>query len=193
MKSKIFSICILLFVILYSITSLKANNNVLDSDSTSSSNKKIYFTLKYGQGGFSDSRSPLDKLGGGQLAICAQHKDYPIAISLSTEYYTNSAGPTNPYEISDMNGVNIFYSRYFLKKDRINLFAGPGIGYMLVPQNENENAKSIFYNIEAGINAKLLWKFGLYATYKYLYAQKNDLVDFSEHILLIGITFNFKL
>lgn len=193
MKSTVSGICSLLMVMFISMTSLQANNHVFEADTIPVSQKNLYFTIKYGQGGFSDDRSPIGKLGGGQLAICAQHINYPIAISLSGEYYTNSAEPTNPYEISDMLVFNFFYSKYLLKKSRLNVFVGPGLGTMKVPQKYNESANSLLFDIEAGINARFLWKFGLYVTYKYLYANKPDMINFSEHILLIGITFNFKL
>lgn len=53
------------------------------------------------------------------------------------------------------------------------------------------------YNIEGGINIKAFWKIGFYGIYKYLYAKKEvnnvNVIDFSEHIILLGITFNFSL
>jgi hypothetical protein len=113
MKREVFGISVLLIMMLFSITTLMA----AEVDSTSAYEKKIYFTIKLGQGGFRDSRSPIGKLGGGQLAICAQHIAYPVALSFSSEYYTNSADPTNPYEISSLFAINSFYSKYFFCKE----------------------------------------------------------------------------
>ncbi|MCG8700444.1 MAG: hypothetical protein MI922_20485, partial [Bacteroidales bacterium] len=83
--------------------------------------KKILCTIKIGQGGFNDSRSPIGKLGGGQIALVAQYYKYPIALSYSEEYYTNSANPTEPYEIFSMWTVHTNYSQYFFRKNRLNV------------------------------------------------------------------------
>lgn len=165
----------------------------LNAEKTETDERKIYLTLKFGQGGFNDSRSPLDKLGGGEVALVLQHRDYPIAISLAGEYYTNSPAPQNSYEISDMTIINGFYSKYFLNKKKLQIFGGPGVGVMTVPQLDEKSVNSILFNWVGGVNYRLIWKIGLYGTYKYLYAQKDDRVDFSEHIFMIGISFNFRL
>ena len=70
--------------------------------------KKIDFSLRLGQGGFQDDRSPIDKLGGGQLALDIKPNIFPVAISISNEYYTNSAEPTHSYEISNLTAL-IYY------------------------------------------------------------------------------------
>lgn len=75
----------------------------------------------------------------------------------------------------------------------MNIYVGPGPGYLFVPQIDVRPAKAMLYNIEVGVQARLLWKFGLYATYKYLYAYRQHKIDFSEHILLVGINFRFQL
>jgi len=60
-------------------------------DSSSSKKKKVYLTIRLGQGGFRDDRSPIGKLGGGQLTLDIKPVKYPIALSITNEYYTNSA------------------------------------------------------------------------------------------------------
>jgi len=190
-----YKISFLLIFVIISVAPLKAHDFDRKADSASASDsdseKNIYFTIRFGQGGFTDDRSPINKLGGGQLAIDIKHGKLPIGISISNEYYTNSSNPTNPYEISTLTAVNCLYYKNLLKSNRLNVFAGGGIGGMKVPQGNDTSANSMLFNFEAGINTRLLWKFGLYATYKYLYANKEDQVNFSEHIVLIGITFNF--
>ena len=42
--------------------------------------------LRMGQGGFNDGRSPVGKLGGGQIVFAAVFYNYPIALSISGEY-----------------------------------------------------------------------------------------------------------
>lgn len=116
-----------------------------------------------------------------------------MGFTISNENYTNSASPDSSYEISNMFDVNCFYYKNFLKNDRLKIFAGAGFGSMTVPQGAKPDARSILFNIEAGFNTILIWKLGLYASYKYLYANKGSQINFSEHIFLIGITFNFGL
>ena len=82
------------------------------------------------------------------------------------------------------------------KTERINLFAGGGLGRLEVPKDESDSMeKGVLYNIEGGINVRAFWKIGFYGIYKYLYANKEidnvEVIDFSEHIVLLGITFNF--
>ena len=75
----------------------------------SSTDKKIYFTIRLGQGGFTDDRSPIGKLGGRQLTLDIKPRTFPIAISISNEYYTNSADPTHSYEIAGLIAANFLY------------------------------------------------------------------------------------
>lgn len=86
------------------------------------------------------------------------------------------------------------------KTERGNLFAGGGIGGLEVPKGVDEPdamERGSLYNIEGGINIRAFWKIGFYGIYKYLYAKKEinnvKVIDFSEHIVLLGITFNFSL
>jgi len=173
---------------------------VSSTDSLSSTEGKIYFTLRLGQGGFTDDRSPLGKLGGGQLTLDIKPRKIPIAISISNEYYTNSADPTHSYEIAGLIAVNFLYMTKLFKNERVNFFVGGGLGGLDVPKGEDEPdamERGILYNIEGGINIRAFWKIGFYGIYKYLYAKKEiknvKVIDFNEHIILLGITFNFSL
>jgi hypothetical protein len=164
------------------------------------SQEKVDFTIRLGQGGFTDDRSPIGKLGGGQLALDIKPINIPIAISFSNEYYTNSADPTYSYEIATLTAVNILYMKKIFKKERVNLFAGGGIGWLDVPKGIDESDamnRGVVYNIEGGANVRVFWKIGFYGIYKYLYAKKEinnaNVIDFSEHIVLLGLTFNFSL
>jgi len=168
------------------------------TDSLSSTEEKIHFTIRLGQGGFTDDRSEIGKLGGGQLALDIKLDKYPIAISFSNEYYTNSADPTHTYEIASLIALNFLYMTKVSKTERVNLFAGGGMGVLEVPKGVEESdamERGIMYNIEGGINIRAFWKIGFYGIYKYLYAKKEidnmKVIDFSEHIALLGITFNF--
>jgi len=162
--------------------------------------KRIYFTIRSGQGGFSDNRSPIGKLGGGQLTLDIKPARSPIGISISGEYYTNSADPTHSYEIAGLTTVNLLYMTKLFDRERINFFIGGGIGRLEVPKGINQPSSmehGICYNIEGGINVRGFWKIGFYGITKYLYAKKEkagiNVIDFNEFIVLLGITFNFGL
>jgi hypothetical protein len=163
------------------------------------SKKTVDFTIRLGQGGFEDSRSDIGKLGGGQMTLDIKLTKYPIALSISGEYYTNSPGPTNPYEISDMTVFNLLYIKKPFKTKRVNLFAGGGLGWLQVPKDysEEKTHKGMVFDLEAGVNVRIIWKFGFYTIYKYLYAQKEvnnvNIIDFREHIMMIGISLNFLI
>jgi hypothetical protein len=170
------------------------------TDSSSSKKKKVFFTIRLGQGGFRDDRSPIGKLGGGQLTLDIKPSQYPIAFSISNEYYTNSPDPTHSYEIAGLIAVNLLYMTKLFKSERTNFFIGGGIGRLEVPKGENESnemERGMVYNMEAGINVRIFWKIGLYGIGKYLYAMKEEqnikVINFSEWIMLLGITFNFEL
>ena len=99
--------------------------------------KKIYFIIRTGQGGFNDNRSPIGKLGGGQLTLDIKPARFPIGISISGEYYTNSADPTHSYEIAGLTSVNLLFMTKLFRIDRANLFIGGGIGELEVPRGED--------------------------------------------------------
>ncbi len=185
------------------IQARKHQNQNLSKHQTSGSaseEKKINFTLRYGQGGFYDDRSPLGKLGGGQLTLDIKPVKLPVAISISSEYYTNSADPTHSYEIAGLVAVNMLYMKQLFKSGRANVFLGGGTGWLEVPKGEMEPdamVRGILYNLEGGINVRAFWKIGFYAVGKYIYAKKKTnsikVIDFSERIVLLGITLNFGL
>jgi len=92
--------------VFFSCFKLNAQKMLGLTDSLSSTEKKIFFTLRLGQGGFKDDRFPIGKLGGGQLVLDIKPRAFPIAISISNEYYTNSADPIHCYEIAGLIAVN---------------------------------------------------------------------------------------
>lgn len=174
----------------------KADPNV--KEGVNSNKSTFFFTIRFGQGGFRDKRSSINQLGGGQLAFDVRHRKYPIALSISSEYYTNSSNPTHHYEISGLTAVNILYIPWDSENRRYDIFFGGGIGQLKVPKSEenpDETEKGLLFNLEASINYTLFWKLGLYGTGKYLYSQKRvdeiRIINFNELIVLIGITFNF--
>ena len=137
-------------------------------------------------------------MGGGQLTLDIKPDKYPIAVSISNEYYTNSADPTHSYEIKGMFVVNALYMKKPFKNDRINVFAGGGAGVVQVPEDDTDDMVSgTVFNLEAGINVKAFWKIGFYGVGKYLYAQKKvnnvKVIDFNEFIVLLGLTFTFGI
>ena len=89
---------------------------------------------------------------------------------------------------------------YHVKERRFSYFVGGGIGQLEVPKYENDPEKvekGWLFNMEAGMNYRVIWKFGLYGIGKYLYAQKkvnsNKIINFNELIVLLGLTFNFGI
>lgn len=194
------SIFLLFGFVFFLCFKLNAQKMVSSTDNLSSTEKKIDITIRFGQGGFTDDRSPIGKLGGGQLTLDIKPRKFPIAISISNEYYTNCADPIYSYEIASLTAVNLLYMTKISKTERVNLFVGGGIGSLEVPKGVDESdamEKGILYNIEGGINIRAFWKIGFYGIYKYLYAKKErnnvKVIDFSEHIVLLGIAFNFSL
>ncbi len=162
--------------------------------------KKVDFILRLGQGGFKDSRSPMGKLGGKQIALDIKLRTLPIALSISSEYYKNNRFPIHSYEIEPMRSVNILYMAQLFNIERVNYFLGGGIGWLEVPKGEDypdAKVKGNLYNLVAGINVRAFRKIGFYGVAKYLNAQKKvnniKVIDFDECIILLGITFNFSL
>jgi len=171
-----------------------------DSVITKNKNKNTFYTLRVGIGGFSDSRSPSGRLIGGQLVFDAKPFKYPYALSISLiEFYSSSSDPKHSYQIQNMGTLNIFYIAKPLKIENLKIFCGGGIGMLQVPKDEpkgeDDYATGIFYDLEAGINYKVIKKVGIYGTVKYLYAQKKkddiNLIDFNEVIYVLGVSFNF--
>jgi hypothetical protein len=161
----------------------------------SSKEKIVYFTFRLGQGLFRDDRSEIGKLGGGQRALDIKLEKYPVAISISNEYYTSSPDPIHSYEIADLTVINLLYMTKLLKSERANVFLGGGIGRLEVPKGENEPddmMKGTMFDIEGGINVVLYWRMGFYVIGRYLYANKN-VIDFSEGIVILGLSFNLSI
>ena len=53
---------------------------------------------------------------------------------------------------SGLFAVNGYYSRFFLKEQRLNLFAGGGLGRVTVPPGTDPEARGMLFGIEAGIH-----------------------------------------
>ena len=158
----------------------------------SSAEIKTIYTIRFGQGGFRDSRPPGGSLGGGEITLDIKPGTSPFALSIASEYYTNSPDPTNAYEISDLKSVNILYIKPLFNFEKTDYFLGGGIGRLKTPIDEDYH-----YNLQAGIHLKTFEKFGFYGVYKYLHSKKEtnnvNVIDFNEHIILIGITYSFSL
>lgn len=156
------------------------------------------FILRFGQGGFNDGRSPIGKLGGGQMALDIAPKNLPVAFSLTGEYYTNSPTPTHPYEIKDMTALNVLYVAPVTRLEKTTYFVGGGVGRLKVPLEDSSKpgVKSSLFNLEAGLHRRAFWKLGFYGVVKYLYAEKSingvEIVDFNEIIGMIGVTYYFS-
>ena len=189
-----------LIISFITISFIKLSAIPITSKSDSSSTEDdVLLIIKYAQGGFVDSRSPIGKLGGGQFGVGVKLRAFPIGISITQEAYTNSPDPTHTYEISGLIIVNFLYMTKLFNTDWINLYVGGGVGALEVPKGENytdEFEMGPVYDIEAGINLIAFWKIGFYGVYKYLYSQKETnnekVIDFSEHVVMIGITLNFS-
>lgn len=170
-----------------------------DSLSPVSSSPGIEFTVRMGQGGFRDDRSPIGKLGGGQFTLDIYPRGWPLGVSLFTEYYTNSNEPTSSYEIADLIALNLLYTRPLFGSNRLKYFFTGGAGYVKVPL-EDDPDEFVFtdvYNVEAGVSVMAFWKIGFYGVVKYFTAHRVmdgvDVIDFDELACLVGITFNFSL
>lgn len=159
--------------------------------------KTFDLIIRFGQGGFSDSRSDLNSLGGGEFTFDIKHKNYPLTLSYSGEYYTNGPDPSHSYEISSMNTINLLYLNKLKRYKRLSYFAGGGLAIIHVPKdNVSGTNKTLGYNLELGLNFKVYKALGIYGMYKYLYAHKEKdsiaIIDFDENIILIGFTLNFS-
>jgi hypothetical protein len=158
----------------------------------------VDLVVRFGQGGFKESRSETNSLGGGQLALDIKPTAYPVALSVSSEYYKISQKATHPYEISNMICVNLLYMAKFSGYERVSYFAGGGFGILHVPKAEDDSSatrRGSLYDLEAGIRFHIYKGFGLYGAAKYLYAQKREdgvkVIDFSEGIVLLGLSYRF--
>ena len=171
-----------------------------DADVDTPYERTVDFTLRLGMGGFRDSRTPVGSLGGDQLAIDIKPRAWPVALSVSSEYYTNSPEPTHAYEISNLIAINLLYVAHAVSNERLNYFFGGGIGWLEVPSDINNpgaREKDNLFNLEAGVRYCYFERFGFYGAVKYLTAEKTvnniKLIDFNERVFLVGITYNFSL
>ena len=157
------------------------------------------FVVRFGMGGFNDSRSPENKLGGDQIAFDVKLRAIPLAVSITSEYYTNSANPTHSYEIESLIAVNLLYHSHFKNLEKLNYFLGGGFGRLKVPKEESNPEKlrsGELLNLEAGLNYLAFDPVGFYGAVKYLRAEKTEnnlkVIDFNETIFLLGISVNFS-
>lgn len=161
---------------------------------------KTLITLRYGEGGFRDGRSELNQLGGSQLALDVRPGRHPFMLSLSAESYTNSPEPTHPYEISGMLALNLSYVSRFFNSSKADYFIGGGVGRLKVPKGAalpGAYAKSRLFDVQAGVQLRPYPHVGFYGVYKFLYANKYvdniKLIDFREHVILLGISYSFLM
>jgi len=189
----------------FSSAQVYAQNGVLHTNNsatefTTQADKKLDFTIRFGQGGFKDDRSPVGDLGGGQFAVDIKPRDFPVALSFSSEYYTNSRYPSQPYEIKSLYSVNLIYMDQLFNYTKTDYFLGAGFGRLKVPRGEAYPGVKVsggLYNLEAGIHIKTFERFGFYGVAKYLHAQKDvdhtKVIDFNETIVMLGLTYRFSL
>ena len=139
------------------------------SSSSSSSSSCVDFVVRMGQGGFSDHRSPVGKLGGGQMNLDVYPRAWPVGVSIFTEYYTNSASPAHSYEIADLIALNLLFRGRLFGADRLHYFPGGGAGWLAVPVGEDspdEYVSTDVYNLEAGVDVLAFWKIEFHGTRK---------------------------
>ncbi len=162
-----------------------------------SSVQAVDITLRLGQGGFYDNRSPIGKLGGGQLGLDIKLAKHPIAISILDEYYTNDPVPDSSYEIGSLVVANVLYMRPLPIKWKSNVWLGGGIGGLEVPKIGEPDAmeRGILFDLVGGISIKAFWKIGFYIEGKYIYSKKTTdnvkVIDYSDFPVLVGICLNF--
>lgn len=160
--------------------------------------KNVDLTVRWGQGGFRDSRAEDGKLGGGQLALDLTRCGSPFAFTLSSEYYTKGPVPDakHSYEISNMYALNLLYTEPLPGFERTDYFLSAGIGRLKVPY-QGSKVDSELFNFGAGLHWKRFEHFGFYALVKFLYAQEDvggeTVIDFNETILLLGVSYRFSL
>ena len=201
-KNSCVTVLILFAQLLFCNGVFAESSNINDTPDYSTSSKEqetVEFVVRFGQGGFRDSRSPENALGGGQLAIDIKPKALPVAFSLSRESYTNSADPTHSYEIDQLIAVNVLYINRFNSIEKLNFFYGGGVGRLKVPRDSDPGTKveGDLINLEAGLNYLAFGKFGFYGVLKYLQAEKSEnnarVIDFNEAIVILGVSYSFSL
>jgi hypothetical protein len=172
-----------------------------DASTAAVRGRRLDLAVRLGQGGFRDGRSPIGKLGGGQLARDVRPHRFPIAFSLTLEYYTNGPDPTHSYEIAGLTAVNVLLVRSLGQSRRVHAFLGGGAGTLAVPRGDDgsrgERVRGIVFNVEGGLRFRVYRAFGVYGMGKYLRAQKSvagrRVIDFNEGIVLLGLCAEFGL
>jgi hypothetical protein len=159
----------------------------------------VSFTIRFGQGGFCDDRSPSGKFAGDQGALDIKIAGLPVAISYLGEVLYGGDFPDGSDERIDLWALNILYMSKPFKTERVNVFIGGGIGRLGIDKewpdgSEVEGPQCTLYNLEAGVNVKALWVLGFYVVGKYSYAQKEaedtEAIDFKETGFFFGLTIN---
>ncbi len=163
-------------------------------------NPALKYSIRYGIGGFSESRSPEGALGGGQIAFDVHLTDLPLSFSISQESYTNSSDPTHPYEIARSISASVFYYNDLNNMDKVSYFLGLGAGKLNVPRSETSPKPYVsdsYINIASRIHYKISTHFNLYALIKHLSAEKSvnnvKIIDYNDTIFLFGIGYDFQI
>lgn len=159
----------------------------------------ITYSVRYGMGGFSESRSTEGSLGGGEIAFDIHLEHLPLSFSISQESYTNSSEPTHSYEIARMVSASVFYTDIINNMDKVRYFLGIGTGKINVPRSETSPKPYVsdsYINISSRIHYQLSTHFSLYAMLKHLSADKSvnsvNIIDFNDTIFLFGLGYDFK-
>lgn len=154
--------------------------------------------VRIGQGGLRDERVPDGKLGGGQLALDLKRADFPLVVSIATEYYKKSPQACDPYEIQGMWVAYLLYRRPLPTTWDSDVYLGGGIGLLEVPESGKENTgmeRAIGFDAAFGVSTKLFWRIGAYIEGKYLYSRETEegmrTVDFSDFGALVGLFLDF--
>jgi hypothetical protein len=161
--------------------------------------KTVYVTIRFGQGGFSDDRSPSGKFAGDQGALDIKLAKLPVAISYLGEVLYGGEFDDESEERIDLWAVNIAHVSKPFRSERINVSLGGGIGRLRIEREWPDGSKvktpaCTLYNLEAGVNVRAFWVIGFYIVGKYSYAQKKTdkakVVDFKESGFFFGLTVN---
>ena len=186
------------FCILINITSFSTFSETSQSDTET--DNPFEYSVRYGMGGFSESRSPEGVLGGGQVAFDIHLTHLPLSFSISQESYANRADPKYPYEIARMVNANVFYYDNFNSLDKFSYFLGLGAGKISVPRSETSPKPYVsdsYINIASRIHYKISTHFSLYLLVKHLAADKSvnnvDVINYNDTIMLFGLGYNFQL
>ena len=154
------------------------------------------YTLRWGQGGFRDHRAEGGDVGGGQLALDIAPCGWPVLLSVSSEYYSESADPDEVYEIEDLYAIDLSYAAPLPGFERTEGFVGAGVGRLAVPYRGGKLDGDLF-QVGAGLHWKRFERFGFYALLKYLYSREDSrgarVIDFSEVVVLFGVSYRFAI